>query len=80
MKQAIALRIDPNLLASARRCAAEENRTLTNFIETALKARVNERSQVLNGKSARKATMATRTRLGSRRGGEAEGGRHAQHG
>lgn len=79
MKQAIALRIDPDLLANARRCAAEENRTLTNFIETVLKARVNGRSQVF-GESDRKTPMPTRTRLGSREGSEAEGGRQAQHG
>ena len=40
MKQAITVRIDPELLASARACAKEENRTLTNFLETALKERV----------------------------------------
>jgi hypothetical protein len=80
MKQAIALRIDPDLLADVRRCAADENRTLTNFIETVLKTCVNERSQASNGKSDRKATMPTRTRLGSRRGSGAEGDRQAQHG
>ena len=40
MKQPIALRIEPDLLKEVRRCASEENRTLTNFIETVLKARV----------------------------------------
>ena len=40
MKQPIALRIEVDLLNEVRRCAAEENRTLTNFIETALKARI----------------------------------------
>jgi hypothetical protein len=40
MKQAITVRIDPELLASARLCAKQENRTLTNFLETALKERV----------------------------------------
>jgi uncharacterized protein (DUF4415 family) len=37
MKQAITIRIDPDLLATARVRAREENRTLTNFLETALK-------------------------------------------
>lgn len=48
MKQAIALRIEVDLLKEVRRCASEENRTLTNFIETALKARVaaGQRSMV----------------------------------
>lgn len=40
MKQAITIRIDPELLALARTCAEQENRTLTNFLETALKERV----------------------------------------
>jgi hypothetical protein len=40
MKQPIALRIEADLLKEARRCASEENRTLTNFIETVLKARI----------------------------------------
>lgn len=80
MKQAIALRIDPDLLADVRRCAAEENRTLTNFIETVLKTCVNKRSQASNGEIAVKATVPTRTRLGSRRVSEAEGDRQAQHG
>jgi hypothetical protein len=39
MKQAITIRLDPELLASARQRAKEENRTLTNFLETALKER-----------------------------------------
>jgi hypothetical protein len=38
-KQAITIRIDPELLANARLRAKEENRTLTNFLETALKER-----------------------------------------
>jgi hypothetical protein len=41
MKQAITIRIDPELLADARALAKEENRTLTNFLETALKERVS---------------------------------------
>jgi hypothetical protein len=40
MKQAITIRIDPQLLAKARKCAEQENRTLTNYIETALKVRI----------------------------------------
>jgi hypothetical protein len=40
MKQAITVRIDPELLAIARACAKQENRTLTNFLETALKERI----------------------------------------
>lgn len=39
MKQAITIRLDPDLLANARLRAKEENRTLTNFLETALKER-----------------------------------------
>jgi len=39
MKQPITIRLDPDLLANARLRAKEENRTLTNFLETALKER-----------------------------------------
>jgi hypothetical protein len=42
MKHSITMRIDPNLLAAARACAKEENRSLTNFLETALKQRLAE--------------------------------------
>lgn len=44
MKQAITIRLDPELLAAARVKAKEENRTLTNFLETALKERFNSRT------------------------------------
>jgi hypothetical protein len=37
MKQAITIRVDPKLLTRARECAQQENRSLTNYIETALK-------------------------------------------
>lgn len=39
MKHPITIRLDPDLLANARLRAKEENRTLTNFLETALKER-----------------------------------------
>ena len=41
MKHPITLRIEPDLLAQAKRMAASENRTLTNFIETLMKQRVD---------------------------------------
>jgi hypothetical protein len=40
MKQPIALRIDAGLLEQVRHCALNENRTVTNFIETILKREV----------------------------------------
>ena len=42
MKTPITVRVEAELLAEARRCATEENRTLTNFIETVLRRRVQE--------------------------------------
>ena len=36
------MRFDPDLLARARLHAARENRTLTNFIETAVRQRVSD--------------------------------------
>ena len=41
MKTAITVRIDPDLLSAARGRAKEENRTLTNYIETVLKRDLN---------------------------------------
>ena len=40
VKRPLALRIEAGLLAAVRRCASEENRSLTNFSETVLKAHV----------------------------------------
>jgi hypothetical protein len=37
MKQPITFRLEPSLLAEAREQALRENRSLTNYIETALK-------------------------------------------
>ncbi|WP_267358568.1 MULTISPECIES: hypothetical protein [unclassified Methylobacterium] len=42
MKKPLAIRIDADLLAATRDCARRDNRTLTNFIETALRRRVEE--------------------------------------
>ncbi|MCJ2092070.1 MULTISPECIES: YlcI/YnfO family protein [unclassified Methylobacterium] len=47
MKTPIALRIDPEILAAARECARQDNRTLTNFIETALRQRIAEKTSAL---------------------------------
>lgn len=44
MKTPITVRIDPELLIAARRCAVQENRTLTNLIETVLKHWIDERA------------------------------------
>ena len=40
MRKPITMRFDPDLLARARLRAARENRTLTNFVETAVRQRV----------------------------------------
>ena len=40
MKKAITVRLDPELLEEVRLKAEDENRTLTNFIATALKERL----------------------------------------
>lgn len=42
MKTPITVRVEAGLLAAARCGAAQENRTLTNFVETALRCRVEE--------------------------------------
>jgi len=41
MKKLVTFRIDSALLDAARRAAEAENRTLTNFVETVLKHRLN---------------------------------------
>jgi predicted transcriptional regulator len=43
MKKAVTFRIDPDLLERARRLADADNRSLTNYVETALR-RAIERS------------------------------------
>lgn len=45
MKHPLSLRIDADLLAAARDCARQDNRTLTNFIETTLIARIAAMTQ-----------------------------------
>lgn len=40
LKTPLALRIEPALLIAARECARRDNRSLTNFIETALRDRI----------------------------------------
>jgi hypothetical protein len=40
MKKPVTFRMDPALLAKARRAARAANRTLTNFVETLLKMEV----------------------------------------
>lgn len=42
LKKPLAIRIDADLLAATRDCARRDHRTLTNFIETALRRRVEE--------------------------------------
>src|ERR1700761_493752 len=39
-KRAITIRVDPEVLHLARKAAKQDNRTLTNFIETVIKERV----------------------------------------
>jgi hypothetical protein len=41
MKKPVTFRFDPDLLDRARRSAQADNRTLTNFVETVLKAQVD---------------------------------------
>jgi hypothetical protein len=60
MKHPITIRLDPELLAIARIRAKEENRTLTNFLETALKERfeasgVSRRPKQPFGRTGRRA-------------------------
>jgi hypothetical protein len=49
MKRSLPVRIDADLLATARDHACHFNRTLTNFIETALIARIAAMTAVRDG-------------------------------
>ena len=40
-KTPVTVRLHPELLAEVRQSAARDNRSLTNFIETALRERIN---------------------------------------
>jgi hypothetical protein len=40
-KTPVTVRLNPDLLAEVRQFAARDNRSLTNFIETALRERIN---------------------------------------
>jgi hypothetical protein len=40
-KTPVTVRLNPDLLAEVRQSAASDNRSLTNFIETALRERIN---------------------------------------
>jgi hypothetical protein len=50
-KTPVTVRLNPDLLADVRQSAARDNRSLTNFIETALRERINgvSRSQRASG-------------------------------
>ncbi len=57
MKTPVTVRTHSELLADARHCAREENRTLTNFIETVLRQRIKAAAVQAPASSAK----ATRT-------------------
>jgi predicted transcriptional regulator len=61
MKKAVTFRFDPDLLERARRSAQADNRTLTNFVETALKAQVDRRNVGIS-LSAEKSTLQGRVK------------------
>jgi hypothetical protein len=42
LKTPITVRVDETLLEAVRKCAEQENRSLTNYIETALKDRIGQ--------------------------------------
>jgi hypothetical protein len=52
MKQAITIRVEADLLQRAREVAERENRTLTNFIETVLKERLEATDRLPKPKRA----------------------------
>jgi hypothetical protein len=62
MKHAVTLRLDLELLKAVRRCASQENRTLTNFVETVLKEHIaiaRERPEMLAGQESARSAAST---------------------
>jgi hypothetical protein len=49
LKTPVTVRLHPDLLAEVRQSAARDNRSLTNFIETALRERINSRGSFASG-------------------------------
>jgi hypothetical protein len=45
LKKPVTVRLNPDLLAEVRQSAARDNRSLTNYIETALRERINGASR-----------------------------------
>jgi hypothetical protein len=58
MKQAITIRIDPELLRAAKLGAEAENRTLTNFVETVLRAHITSSINMSDAQSERRLRTA----------------------
>ncbi len=56
MKTAITVRLDPDLLEAVRMGAERENRTLTNFVATALKERLRPELEKPRDIGSRKST------------------------
>jgi hypothetical protein len=54
-KTPVTVRLNPDLLAEVRQSAARDNRSLTNFIETALRERVNGVSRSLRASGSGRA-------------------------
>ncbi|HEY2464124.1 MAG TPA: YlcI/YnfO family protein [Steroidobacteraceae bacterium] len=51
LKTPVTVRLNPDLLAEVRQSAARDNRSLTNFIETALRERINGAARGLSSLS-----------------------------
>jgi hypothetical protein len=63
-RKSLTMRFDPDLLVAARRCAAEENRTLTNFIETVVRREVLAATSTAAETVAAETTAAPKARQG----------------
>ena len=61
MRKAVNMRFDPDLLSLARLQAFRENRSLTNFIETAVRQRVADGLPVTGSLDLRAANPLTAT-------------------
>lgn len=58
MRKALTIRLDPETLAAAKRVAREDNRTLTNYIETLIQINLMQSKTAASQRKAHKKKKA----------------------
>ncbi|MEJ5979393.1 hypothetical protein WG901_22255 [Novosphingobium sp. PS1R-30] len=65
MRKPMTFRLDFELLERARRHAIAENRSLANYVETAVLREVEQRDSILNGQARKIAELAQADTFGT---------------